>query len=34
MVFSKYPENIDIKMDEDALKQLLKSKFIYRRWEK
>jgi hypothetical protein len=28
MVCSKYPENINIKMDDDALKQL--SKFRYR----
>jgi len=36
MVCSKDPENINIKIDEDALKQVPKLyyKYIYRRWEK
>ena len=33
-VSSKFPENITIKMDDDALKQVPKFKYIYRRWEK
>jgi len=37
MVCSKDPENINIKMDDNALKQVPKFKYrqyIYRRWEK
>ena len=38
MIFSKDPENINIKMDDDALKQVSKiqvlRRYIYRRWKK
>ena len=38
MVCSKDPENINIKMDDDALKRVPKFKYvvtnIYRRWQK
>ena len=33
MVCFKDPENINIKTDDDALKQVPR-KYIYRRWEK
>ena len=33
MVCSKEPENINIKIDDDTLKQV-PGQYIYRRWEK
>jgi len=34
MVCSKYPENINIKMDDDALKQVPKFKYLGRKFTK